>query len=177
MFTEVHRRHAHAILSVWPKFDPGSENFNALQTADALIKPAVNGTSNFYDPFKTEGRTLYWKQLRDQLFTKGVDAWWLDAEEPELGGAWGEFRTSQTSAGIGAFVFNALPLMTTSAVYEGQRSASRDQRVLILTRVAYAGQQRNATVTAVGEVNGDWATLKRRIPAGLNFSLQSTQRW
>ncbi len=61
--------------------------------------------------------------------------------------------------------------MTTMAVHDGQRSTTSDKRVFILTRSAYSGQQRNGAVTWSGDITGDWATFKRQIPAGLNFSL------
>jgi alpha-D-xyloside xylohydrolase len=174
MFTQAHTAHFHALLSVWARFDKTAfANHDALQAAGALVAPGLTDYT-YYDPFKPEGRTIYWQQLRDQLFSKGTDAWWLDSTEPDLGGTW---PTDTTAAGPGAFVANAYPLMTTSAVYQGQRAVTSDKRVFILTRSAYSGQQRNATVVWSGDINGDWATFKRQIPAGLNFSLSGIPYW
>ena len=41
------------------------------------------GHGQWYDPFSTAGRQTYWKQMRDEIFSKGADGWWLDAPEPE----------------------------------------------------------------------------------------------
>ena len=115
---------------------------------------------------------MYWQQISRQLFADGLDGWWLDASEPELSGNWGEFRDLQNRRRPRATVFNAYPLLHTAAVYEGQRAENAGKRVFILTRSAYAGQQRNAAVTWTGDIAGTWEVFKNQIPAGLNFSPQ-----
>jgi alpha-D-xyloside xylohydrolase len=178
MFETLHQTGFHAMISVWGRFASGSANYDALKAAGDLMTPALSdGKTSYYDPFKADGRSLYWQQMSTALFSKGVDGWWLDATEPELNGNWGEFRTFQTGAGPGAVVYNAYPLMTTTAVHDGQRAMTSDKRVFILTRSAYAGQQRNGAVTWSGDITGDWATFKRQIPDGLNFSLSGIPYW
>jgi alpha-D-xyloside xylohydrolase len=180
MFRTLHQTGFHAMISVWARFATGSANYDALKTAGALMTPMLSdGSTNYYDPFKPEGRSLYWQQMNTALFSKGVDGWWLDATEPELNQPpnWGEFRNFQTGMGQGAVVYNAYPLMTTTAVHDGQRATTSDKRVFILTRSAYAGMQRNGAVTWSGDITGDWATFKRQIPAGLNFSLSGLPYW
>ncbi len=175
MFTQVHTNHLHALLSVWARFDQGNyPNYNALNAAGALVEPGYLPSFTYYDPFSLANRQLYWQQMHDELFTKGVDAWWLDSTEPDLGGGW---ATDKTAMGPGALVLNAFPLMTTTAVFEGQRAATSDQRVFILTRSAYIGEQRNAATVWSGDIHGDWPTFKAQIPAGLNFSLSGIPYW
>ena len=84
------------------------------------------GQGQWYDPFATPGRQIYWKQMRDQLFAKGVDGWWLDAPEPEIGGM--GFRGYNTPVGPGYQVYNAYPLMHSTGIYQGQR-ATTDKNV------------------------------------------------
>jgi len=67
--------------------------------------------------------------------------------------------------------------MTTTAVYEGQRAASEQKRVFILSRSAFAGSQRNAVTAWSGDINSDWITFQRQIPAGLNFELSGLPYW
>jgi alpha-D-xyloside xylohydrolase len=67
--------------------------------------------------------------------------------------------------------------MNTKAVYEGQRSASDQKRVFILSRSAFAGAQRNSVTAWSGDVNSDWETLRRQVPAGLNFALSGLPYW
>lgn len=182
MVEAVHRAHAHIIISVWPKFDLGLAHTAELEKAGALFDPVFpsvypKGSNRWYDAFSARGRAIYWRQVSQSLFRLGFDGWWLDASEPELAGHWGELRGLRTAAGPGSAVFNAYPLLHTSAVYQGQRAESRSQRVFLLTRSAYAGQQRNAAVTWSGDIHGTWQVLRQQIPAGLNFVASGIPYW
>ena len=91
MFKELHAMHYHTLISVWAKFDLGSENSKELNAVGGMFPNVTSyafppGHGQWYDPFALAGRETYWKQMRDQLFAKGVDGWWLDAPEPEIGG-------------------------------------------------------------------------------------------
>jgi alpha-D-xyloside xylohydrolase len=131
-----------------------------------------------YDAFNPEARAYYWNLMDQALFKIGADAWWLDTTEPET-----EDRetnilvTNQTHEGSGARVANAFPLMTTTAVYEGQRAESDQKRVFILSRSAFAGAQRNAVSVWSGDINSDWVFFRKQIPAGLNYSLSGLPYW
>ncbi len=185
MIQDLHAMHAHVMISVWAKFDLGTANFNELERAGALFTTTFPGytwsdpkeLNKYYDPFNPTARRIYWRQISDDLFKLGIDAWWLDASEPELSGHWGEFRTMQTALGPGSNVFNAYPLMHTMAVYQGQRAETDKKRVCILTRSAWAGQQRNAAITWSGDIPGRWDVLAKQIPAGLNFSISGIPYW
>jgi alpha-D-xyloside xylohydrolase len=68
-------------------------------------------------------------------------------------------------------------LMTTTAVYNGQRSATDQKRVFILSRSAYAGVQRNSVTAWSGDVESNWLSFARQVPAGLNFELSGLPYW
>jgi alpha-D-xyloside xylohydrolase len=180
MFKELHGMNYHTLISVWPKFDIGSDNSKELISAGGMYPQITRyvyppGQGQWYDPFSSKGREIYWKQIRDQLFAKGVDGWWLDAPEPEIDGM--AFRTYTTGAGPGYEVYNAYPLMHSTGIYQGQRAATDERRVVILTRSAYAGQQRNSAITWSGDIQATWQVLRNQIPAGLNFSLSGIPYW
>jgi alpha-D-xyloside xylohydrolase len=180
MFKELHAMNYHALISVWAKFDLGSENSKELNAVGGMFPQVTSyafppGYGQWYDPFATVGRQTYWKQMRDEIFSKGADGWWLDAPEPEIGGM--GFRTYKTPMGPGYEVYNAYPLMHSMGIYQGQRAATDKKRVVILTRSAYAGQQRNIAITWSGDIQGTWEVLKNQIPAGLNFSLSGIPYW
>lgn len=182
MVQEIHRANAHVLVSVWPRFDLGTPLLAELEKAGAAYPNAYpnvypKGEGKWYDPFNPAGRRIYWKGLSEKLFKLKFDGWWMDASEAELGGKWGEMRDLQTGAGPGAKVFNAYPLMHSKGVYDGQRAETNAKRVLILTRSAWAGQQRNAAVTWSGDIFGNWMVFARQIPAGLNFSLSGIPYW
>jgi alpha-D-xyloside xylohydrolase len=116
--------------------------------------------------------------MDDTLFKIGADAWWLDTTEPETEGLETSLLVNhQTALGNGARYANEFPLMTTTGVYQGQRAASDQKRVFILSRSGYAGIQRNAAAMWSGDVDPNWETLRRQIPAGLNFSLSGLPYW
>jgi alpha-D-xyloside xylohydrolase len=179
MVSRLHAMNAHMMISVWSRFDVGTANAQELDKAGAIFPAVKNvyplGEGRWYDPFNADGRRLYWKQMSERLFKLGVDGWWLDATEPEIDA--NLYRGFKTAEGPGAAVFNAYPLMTTTAVYSGQRAETDKQRVVILTRSAYAGQQRNAAVTWSGDINGSWEVFRKQIPAGLNFSISGVPYW
>jgi alpha-glucosidase (family GH31 glycosyl hydrolase) len=72
-------------------------------------------------------------------------------------GKLGQMSEVATAAGPGASVYDSYPLMHATAVHDGMRRDMPNKRVFILTRSAYAGQQRNAAVTWSGDVTGTWA--------------------
>jgi alpha-D-xyloside xylohydrolase len=180
MFKELHAMNYHALISVWAKFDLGSDNSKELNAVGGMFPEVTSyafppGHGQWYDPFSAVGRQTYWKQMRDKLFSQGVDGWWLDAPEPEISGM--GFRHYTTPLGPGYEVYNAYPLMHSTGIYQGQRAATDEKRVVILTRSAYAGQQRNSAITWSGDIQGTWQVLKNQIPAGLNFSLSGIPYW
>ncbi|HEY1212874.1 MAG TPA: TIM-barrel domain-containing protein [Bryobacteraceae bacterium] len=180
MFQKLHDQHFHTLISVWAKFDVGSKNSEELNAAGGMFPEITHyvfppGQGQWYDPFSPAGREIYWKQIRTNLFAKGVDGWWLDAPEPEINNM--GFRTYKTPAGPGYTVYNLYPLMHSGGIYQGQRSATDQKRVVILTRSAYAGQQRNSAITWSGDIQATWQVLRNQIPAGLNFSLSGIPYW
>jgi alpha-D-xyloside xylohydrolase len=182
MVKDLHAMNAHVLISVWPKFDLGLTNLAELEQAGAVYSPVLpsvypKGQQKWYDPFSPAGRKIYWQQLSQHLFRLGFDGWWLDASEAEFSGKWGEFRAFKTAAGPGAEVFNAYPLLHTTGIHQGQRAQTGAKRVVILTRSAYAGQQRNAAITWSGDIHGNWTVFARQIPAGLNFSVSGIPYW
>jgi alpha-D-xyloside xylohydrolase len=131
-----------------------------------------------YDAFNPEARKYYWQLMDDALFKIGVDAWWLDTTEPETEGREENILLrNKVAIGSGARYLNLYPVMTTEGVYEGQRAASDRKRVFILSRSGFAGVQRNAAAVWSGDINPNWETFRRQIPAGLNLSLSGIPYW
>ncbi|RSV32317.1 glycoside hydrolase family 31 protein [Sphingomonas sp. ABOLE] len=182
MLDALHQQHLHSIVSVWPRLDVGLENTRALDAIGGLypktypnVYPA--GEGRWYDAFSSRARALYWKQISDRLGKAGFDGYWLDGSEAELGGHWGEMAEVTTAAGSGALVFNAYPLLHTTAVHDGMAADYAAKRPLLLTRSAWAGQQRNGAFTWSGDVSGRWDVFAKQIPAGVNFSMTGNPFW
>jgi len=182
MVKTLHDEHVHVIISVWPRFDLKTDNLAELAAAGAVFEPVYpnvypKGFGRWYDPYSPTGRDLYWRQIMKNLGVFGFDGWWLDASEAELGGQWGEMRNLATAAGPGALVYNAYPLLHTTGVHDGMLRDQPDKRVFILTRSAYAGQQRNGAITWSGDTTGNWDFFRQQIPEALNFSLSGIPYW
>ena len=39
---------------------------------------------SFYDAYSAGARKLFWQQMHDNLYTLGIDCWWMDASEPNV---------------------------------------------------------------------------------------------
>lgn len=181
--------HAHLMISVWGKFYPGTDNFEAMRSRGFLyelnlregLHDWVGYPYTFYDAFNPEARSLFWSQINRELFSKHVDAWWMDATEPDLLPAptleGQHTHMNPTALGTGARVLNAYPLVNSMGVYEGQRSVAPNQRAFILTRSAFGGQQRYAAATWSGDSSSTWTGMRAQIMAGLGFSISGMPYW
>ncbi len=191
MVDQVHAEHANLMISVWPKFYPTTKNYQELDAKGAMYRRNVElgikdwvgpgYLNSFYDPYSDVVRTIYWRQIRENLADLGIDAWWMDATEPDITSntsiAERKLLMGPTALGPGAAFFNSYSLMTTSAVYQGSRQSYPDKRVFILTRSMFAGEQRNAAAGWSGDVVARWSNLRDQISAGINFSLSGIPNW
>ena len=192
MVEDIHNQNAHLIISIWSSFGPQTKQFREMEPKGMLLNFGTwpqSGLESWppnreypsgvqpYDPYNPEARDIYWKHLQKGLFSLGIDGWWMDSTEPDHL----DFKPSDfdLKTYLGSFrkVRNAFPLMTVGGVAEHQRSASSDKRIFILTRSAFAGQQRYGANTWSGDVNSSWQSLRNQIPAGLNFSMSAIPYW
>lgn len=192
MIDHVHKQNAHIMISVWASFGPDTKPFKVMKEKNMLLDfitwpasstdtwpPDPNKPSGVraYDAYNPEARDIYWDYMNKGLFSKGIDAWWLDSTEPDhLDVKESDFDVP-THLGTFRSVRNAFPLESNKGVYEHQRTTTSDKRVYLLTRCAFAGQQRYAANTWSGDVVAKWDVLKRQIPTGLNFSLSGIPYW
>ena len=185
MVDELHRENFHLMISIWPFFEPGSANYDFMDKQGWFVDkfkfakpPYHTDAMAVYDATSAEARKFYWDQVDKGLFNLGVDAWWMDTTEPETEGQEENILLGHKLAmGSGDRYVNIFPLLDTQAVYEGQRAASDKKRVYILSRSAFAGSQRNAVTAWSGDINSDWFSYRRQIPAGLNFALSGIPYW
>ena len=185
----IHDKHARLMISVWGKFYPGTANFDVMHSRGFLYEPNlkeglhdwIGHPYTFYDAFNPDARKLFWSQVDRELFSKHVDAWWMDATEPDLlptPTLEGQHtHVNPTALGTGARVLNAYPLVNSKGVYEGQRDAAPNQRVFILTRSAFSGQQRFAAATWSGDISSTWTAMRAQITAGLGFCISGIPYW
>ncbi|MBE9601635.1 TIM-barrel domain-containing protein [Pedobacter sp. MC2016-24] len=192
MVDDVHQLNAHLLISIWSSFGPATKQYRKLDSIGALFNigtwpesgsetwpPNMDYPSGVrvYDAYNPKARDIYWDFLNKGLFSRNIDGWWMDSTEPDHL----SFKPSDmdTKTYLGSFrkVRNAYPLMTVGGVSDHQRAVSADKRVFILTRSAFAGQQRYGANTWSGDITSSWESLRNQIPAGLNFSLCGIPYW
>ena len=195
MIQNVHKKHAHFMISIWASFGPQTKQFRELD-AKGLLMPfetwPQSGISHVwppmrdypsgvkvYDAFSPEARDIYWKYLR-KLYDYGTDAWWMDSTDPDFFNPRESDYAHKVYGGTWRSQRNAFPLATVRGIYEAQRkensltshpSPLTSKRVFIMTRSSYAGQQHYGSNMWSGDVNSTWDMLRKQVPAGLNFTL------
>jgi alpha-D-xyloside xylohydrolase len=182
---------AQIMISVWPKFYVGTKNYELFHEKGWLYKRNVEKgqkdwvgpgyVSTFYDAYNADARKLFWKLMNEKLFSKGIDGWWLDCTEPDIQSNLSRMETilrqSPTALGSASRYLNAFSLMNAKGVYEGQRQTNDTLRAYILTRSAFAGQQRYAATTWSGDIAARWYDMKAQISSGMNFTLSGIPYW
>lgn len=180
MADKVHGMNAHLMVVAWPGFGPQTKQYEELKSKGMMLNfetwPPKSGTIP-YDPYNEKARDIYWDYLNKGVFKIGTDAWWLDSSEPDHINIKDADFEQRTALGKYNYVINAFPLMHTSGVYQNQRKETSDKRVFILTRSAFAGQQRNAANTWSGDVVSSWENLALQIPAACNLSICGIPYW
>ena len=179
---DLHDLHAKLMVSIWPTMQPGGENWSEMHKQGFLL-----GNQATYNAFNPAARLCYWKQTNEGLFSHGVDAWWCDCTEPFEADWHGAVKpepeeqmrinTEEAKHYLDPEMINAYSLLHSEAIYQGQRAVTHSKRVVNLTRSAYPGQQRYATITWSGDLSANWETLRRQIPAGLNFCVTGLPYW
>ena len=180
MVDSVHQMNAHLFIVAWPGFGPLTRQYKELESKKMLLHfetwPPNSGTIP-YDVYNPDARDIYWKYLSEGIFSLNTDAWWLDSSEPDHVNLKEKDFDIHTYLGSFRSVRNAFPLQHVGGVYDHQRRETDKKRVSILTRSAFAGQQRYAANTWSGDVVSSWESFRKQIPAALNFSLSGIPYW
>jgi alpha-D-xyloside xylohydrolase len=167
--------HCHFTISVWPSFEATTSSSDAdynnytFMNDKGYLLTTTSYLGKVYDAFNDSASYYYWKFIKDSLVSKDIDGFWPDATEPEYHDTW---ITATTSAGPATKVENIFPLLHSKNLYDGFRAANNDKkRVCNLTRSYYAGSQRLGAAYWTGDIETDFTTFTKQIPAGLNVCM------
>jgi alpha-D-xyloside xylohydrolase len=156
----------HFTISVWPSFAPGSGANYTFMSSHGYLLTSNDYLGTTYDAFNDSAAFYYWKFINDSLVSKDVDGFWPDATEPEWHTTW---ITATTVQGPAPKVENLFPLLHSKTLYDGFRAANNEKkRVCNLTRSYYAGSQRLGAAYWTGDIETDFVTFTKQVPAGLN---------
>lgn len=183
MNRQLHEKNVHSMVSIWPNMAQGGEDHREFAETNTLL-----GDYSTYDAFSPEARALYWKQLTRELVPGGFDAWWCDSTEPFTAPDWcgerllpeeerydlvgGEHKKYLDPAEA-----NLYALMHAKGIYEHQRAAKTDARVMNLTRSGYPGIQQYGVALWAGDTSARWDVLKGDIAKGLSLCLSGIPFW
>ncbi len=178
----LHGMGARLMVSVWPTMTG-----ECADRTEMLRRGLMLGNQSTYDAFQEEARRCYWEQADRGLFSHGIDAWWCDCTEPFESDWHGAVKpephervsidTGEAKRYLDPGYINAFSILHSQGIYEGQRGAVPDKRVVNLTRSSYAGQHRYGTTTWSGDICATWEALRRSIPEGLNFCAAGEPYW
>ena len=191
MVDRVHDMNAHLMISVWPKFYASTEHYKEFDSQGWMYTRAVEDSirdwvgpgyiGSFYDAYSAGARELFWNQLKDHLYGYGIDAWWMDASEPNIRDCvpmdYWKALCGPTELGSSTEYLMAYSLMNAQAIYEGLMKEDSDKRVFQLTRSGFAGLQRYSTASWSGDIGTRWEDMRSQITAGMNYSLCGNPYW
>ena len=182
MIQALEEQDVHFMLSIWPNCAEVTRDYSEFFQKNLLLPASDN-----YNAFDPEAKALYWDQTKRGLFSKGIKAFWCDCSEP-FSPEWSEDRPMEVTAMYNEYIrtsskfiprdkINAYALVHAQTIYEGMRSETQDYRVCNLTRSAHTGSQRYGTILWSGDISAKWDTLRKQIPAGLNFCASGLPFW
>ena len=192
MLDSVHAMNGRFMISVWPKFYDTVKNYKELDSKGWMYHQAIKDDihdwlgfrGSFYDAYSDGARKMFWRQMDENLYTKykfGIDAWWMDASEPNVRDCtpmwYRKALSGPTALGTSTEYFNAYSIVNADAIYNGQRSVNPNQRVFLLTRSGFAGEQRYSTATWSGDIATRWEDMCAQMTAGLNYSMAGLPFW
>ena len=180
MNKELHAMGFHTMISVWPRFIP-EDRYYATVLKNGWFEQLADGTPTNGLPYDKAGSDIdttnpdaakwYWSVIKDSYVKMGFDSFWADETEPDL-----PPNGSYFHVGPGTEFFNVYPLFHTAAFYNGMRK-DMPERALILARDSYIGAQHNGAIFWSSDINGNWDTLRRQVPTGINFVASGMPYW
>lgn len=134
MIDDIHALNAKIMISCWPKYYLTVDNFKELDAKGMIYQQSVKDSLYdwlgykyaFYDAYDPQARKIFWRQLYERLGTIGMDAWWMDASEPNVRDCTDiDYRKAlcgPTKLGSSDEFFNAYSIVNAEAIYDGQRA-------------------------------------------------------
>ncbi len=178
---EVHKLNTKLMIVAWPAIGALSPQRKPFEENNLILNfdsyPGNSGCKP-YDVFNPKGIAMYWESLNKGIYSYiKNDAWWLDSTEPDHMNVKPQDFEVPTFMGPYKTVKNAYSLLHNKGIATNQLATNPNDRVVILTRSGFVGQQRYGSITWSGDVRSTWENLQKQVPGALNFSLMGLPYW
>ena len=182
MVEELHAMGIKVIVSVWPTVDRRSENFGPMWEQGLLMRTERGALQTYdfqgdcveIDVFNPEARRYIWEVCRRNYCDLGIDSFWLDNSEPDLGVY--DFDHYRYCEGPALAISNLYPQLFSRAFYE-EMSRRQDTPVVNLLRCGWAGSQKYGNVIWSGDIPSTFEALADQVQCGLNMGLAGIPWW
>ena len=182
MVDELHAMGIKVVVSVWPTVDRRSENFGPLLERGLLMRTERGALQTYdyegdcveIDAFNPEARKYIWEACKKSYYDLGIDAFWLDNTEPDLGAY--DFEHYRYCDGPALSISNLYPQMFSRAFYD-EMSKLQDRPVVNLLRCGWAGSQKYGNVIWSGDVPSTFESFADQLQCGLNMGLAGIPWW
>ena len=183
MSKELHDMNTKLIVSMWPTINENSENYQHMSENNMLMRTSRGSDRvfNFYgwqaeiDVTNPATREFVWSKLKENYIDNGVDALWFDEAEPEIHPE--QFDNLIWHAGRADKVALLYPYYYSKLAYEGFKAMGREDEVITLTRCAYLGSQKFASLVWSGDIESTFESLSHQVKAGLNMAMCGIPWW
>ncbi len=178
MIDELHAMGIKVMVSVWPSVDRRSENFAPMWERGLLMR-TERGAAQTYDYqgdcvqidlFRRETRDYLWEVCERSYKALGVDGFWLDNAEPDLGVY--DFEHYRYAAGSALSCTAFYPQLFSRAFREHMGPEEVN-----LIRCCWAGSQKYGNVVWSGDVPSTFEAFRDQLTAGLNMGLAGIPWW
>jgi alpha-D-xyloside xylohydrolase len=191
MVKELKSMGVELMVSIWPTVNTNAEDFARMQQEGWLIQaerglpvfknfidtdtgPTFRVPVGFYDSTNPAAREFVLARVKENYFSHGIRAYWLDACEPEARP--GHPEIMRLHLGNGLEVLNAYPLFHVRGFHEAMEQAG-EKEPMFLCRSAWAGSQRYGAALWSGDIRSTFQSFREQIRAGLNAGLSGIGWW
>ncbi len=182
MVDELHSYGIKVVVSVWPSVDRRSVHFQDMLDKGLLMRTERGALQTYdfqgdcveIDPFNPETREYVWNVCKKNYYDYGIDAFWLDNSEPDLGVY--DFDHYRYIAGPALSCGNMYPQMY-SRIFWDKMKDLKPGNVANLLRSCWAGSQKYGNVLWSGDVPSTFEALYDQVQAGLNMGLAGIPWW
>ena len=170
------------MVSVWPTVDKRSENYKGLLEHGYLIhvnrgvRTALDfeGETIHFDATNPDAQKYVWGIVKQNYYSKGIQAFWLDEAEPEY--TVYDFDNYRYYLGSNMSIGNLYPREYARCFYEGQQKEGQAEIVNLL-RCAWAGSQKYGALVWSGDIASSWSSFRNQLAAGLSMGIAGIPWW